>query len=275
MIRCITALIFFINTATTSVAQIAPDFTFTDINGVTHNLQHALDQNYIVLVEMFFSDCGPCITAAEELQDIHEDYAGKNVLVWAISDIDDDERILQFHEDMGLTFASGGTEGGGIEVFDLLCENNDFIAYPTVSIICPDGSLTWDIYPYSLGAPEWRMAIDKCGVEDAYPYEPFGSVTAEISHDIQKTELKISPNPANDFINIQLAEGDDARIIEVEIYDATGRFLKKIIRHPVKSIGLNLTIDTSDLEDGFYYLKMGKEGGVEGISRFVKVTESY
>ncbi|MFT4761053.1 MAG: hypothetical protein ACI9XO_001876 [Paraglaciecola sp.] len=50
MIRFIVSLAILINFATTYVAQTAPDFTFTDINGTIHNLQHALDQDYIVLV---------------------------------------------------------------------------------------------------------------------------------------------------------------------------------------------------------------------------------
>lgn len=269
MIRFIVSLTIFINFAITSIAQTAPDFTFTDINGTVHNLQHALDQNYIVVVEFFFADCGPCITAATELQDIHEDYADKNVLVWAISDIDDNDRILQFHEEMELDFISGGVEGGGVDVINLLCETNDFIAYPTVSFICPDGELTWDIYPYSLGAPEWRMAIEKCGIEDVELYQPFGNIATDVSRfSAQKTDIQISPNPASDFINIELEE-DNTATTEITIHNATGQFVKKIIQNPLKSSRPELTIPTGNMANGIYHIQVKIDNQIIGTSRFI------
>jgi hypothetical protein len=51
---------------------------------------------------------------------------------------------------MGLDFVGGGINSSGYDIINLFTQTNDFIAYPTVPIICPDGDLTWDIYPYSL-----------------------------------------------------------------------------------------------------------------------------
>lgn len=270
MFRFIAILVILCQSYLPSSGQIAPDFTFTDINGTVHNLQHALDQNYTILVEFFFADCGPCITAAAELQDIHEDYVGKNVLVWAISDIDDDERIELFHEEMGLGFISGGVEGGGVEILDQFAQNNQFIAYPTVAVICPNGELTWDIYPYSLGAPEWRTAIEKCGVEDAAPYEPYGNLTAAIEVPLdKKMAITLAPNPATDFVKVMIAEANSSAVIEVGIYSAVGQFLKTVKQLPMKSSQSEMLISTTDLENGVYFLKIKMEEQREDVLKLI------
>ncbi|MBK9193545.1 MAG: redoxin domain-containing protein [Flavobacteriales bacterium] len=40
--------------------SICPDFTGTDLNGVTHNLYDYLDQGYTVVVDVSATWCGPC-----------------------------------------------------------------------------------------------------------------------------------------------------------------------------------------------------------------------
>lgn len=257
MIRFIAALILSLTSFNLSIAQIAPDFTFTDVNGEVHNLQHALDQNYIVLVELFFADCGPCIVAATELQSIYEDYEGKNVLVWAISDIDDNERILQFQNEMGLEHTFGGIEGGGAEVFNELTSSNTFIAYPTVAVICPDGELTWDIFPYSEGAPEWRMEIEKCGVEAALPYEPYGSI-ATAANSLQQSEstLSLSPNPTNDFVKLSMNQKSLSGKLTVAVYNSFGQFLSLKEFAPHKNSNQEFLISTQDWHSGVYFLKV-------------------
>lgn len=270
MFRFIVILFIAFSTYLPSSGQVAPDFTFTDIDGTVHNLQHALDQNYIILLEFFFSDCGPCITAATELQDIHEDYADKNVLVWAISDIDDDARILQFHEEMGLEYISGGVEGGGLEVFNSFTSINNFVAYPTIAVICPNSELTWDIYPYSLGAPEWRTAIEKCGVETVEAYEPYGSLTADIDRfSKEKIVTSIAPNPASDFVKIILENVDDWAEMEVNIYNAVGQFVKKIKQSPSRSRQQEMVISVKDLERGVYFLEMKVDGEKKEVLKLV------
>ena len=40
--------------------SVAPDFTLTDINGVTHNLYTYLDNGYTVFIDLYAVWCGPC-----------------------------------------------------------------------------------------------------------------------------------------------------------------------------------------------------------------------
>lgn len=46
--------------------SVAPDFTITDMNGVSHNLYTYLDQGYTVILDMYATWCGPCWVYAQK-----------------------------------------------------------------------------------------------------------------------------------------------------------------------------------------------------------------
>ena len=245
-------------------AQTALDFTITDYKGVSHNLQHALDQGFIVVLEFFFADCGPCINAAQELQAIHEDYENKNVLIWAISDIDDDSRLWDYEYELGLSFVMAGIDGGGIEVKNAYTDSFGFEAYPTIAVICPDGSMTWDIFPYSEGAPEWRNSIEACGVEEIiYEYIPFGGLTA-VKKAVENT-TSIYPNPAHDYLFIE-NQNKPLTDQHYEIYNSTGSLVRALT---VANAQPN-SIPIGDLSPGMYFIKTHQEDGSSHTQAFLK-----
>lgn len=178
-------------------AQLAPDFHFVDTEGNRHQLYHALDQDYVVLLNLFFVDCEPCREALPELRSIFEDYSEDNLLVWSLSDRDPDSLLRQYAGEVNVPFILSGTDGMAEEAIDLLTDDFPFFGFPTIAVICPDRSISWDIWPYSPGAPEWRAPIESCGLQESLPpYQPLEpSNTTELQ--AQAASLHLFPNPAH------------------------------------------------------------------------------
>lgn len=241
-------------------AQQALDFTFTDTKGDTHNLQHALDQGYIVVMDFFFVNCPPCQGSAPELASIAADYtdAGKNVILWSMSDRDSNEAIEGFEEQFGLTFPAGGVEGAADDVIDLYASNFNFTGFPTLSFVCPDGSITWDIWPYSAGAPEWRSAIDACGVVDAAPYEPMNSTRVEEVAAL--TSLLVSPNPTSGISTLKLDLANTSTL-NIGLYNAQGAKVQQVFAGQLLSGQHNMNVDLSELPAGAYWVRLQNEQG--------------
>ncbi|HMQ50409.1 MAG TPA: redoxin domain-containing protein [Saprospiraceae bacterium] len=243
----------------------APDFSFTDINGETHHLQHALDQGFIVVIDFFFVDCGPCQISAPEMQAIHEDYEGKNVVIWSISDRDSDAYIENYKSNAGLTYISAGIQGGGASVIDMYANQFNFLGFPTVSVICPDGSINWDIWPYSAGAPQWRNAINNCGVHNSAPYQ---SVTASGVADFEVLEkMRFMPNPSTGYgtLDIHLQEASSFRL---DVLSIEGKVLKTLFEGQMGAGTQRLDIDLSDLPNGIYFLR-AQDGAKVKMERLV------
>jgi thiol-disulfide isomerase/thioredoxin len=244
-------------------AQNAPDFTFTDTEGVSHNLQERLDAGFIIVLDFFYVNCPPCVDTGIELEAIHNDYQGKNVEVWSISPYDSIPAIQEFQENHNFTYIAGGIEGGGWDIIEIYVDSLGLQYYPTISVICPNGDLTWDIWPYtSNGAPEWRGPIEACGVYDI-------NITAATEDFISKYPSSLFPNPAEDLINVEFYT-ENAKDVLVEIYDITGR---KLIQQSiaVNNAGQqNEQISVASLFSGNYVLRLSTEGKSLSILPFQK-----
>lgn len=241
-------------------AQQALDFTFTDTHGDTHNLQHALDQGYIVVMDFFFVNCGPCQQSSPELVSITEDYTGqgKNVILWSMSDRDADAAIIGFEEQFGFTSPAGGVNGGADDVVNLYASNFNFTGFPTVSVVCPDGSITWDIWPYTTGASEWRGVIDACGVIDAAPYEPMSTTNVEAITAINS--MVVSPNPAADksVLNLNLS---NTSTLEIALFNAQGAKVQQVFAGQLLTGQHTIEVDMANLPAGAYWVRLQNEQG--------------
>lgn len=239
-------------------AQTAPDFTFTDIHGETHNLNHALEQGYIVMIDFFFVDCPPCQQTAPEIQAIHEDYAGKNVIIWSISDRDADAYIASYKDGAGLTYVAGGPNGGGDDVIDLYAANFQFLGFPTFSVVCPDGGITWDVWPLTVNAGNLREAIDACVVSDADPYVPFATTRTREIASLQSVTLAPNPIAAEGQLRLKLAEGS---FLSVDVLNAQGQQLERLFRGQLASGTHSLPVDLGAFASGVYWLRLQDEMG--------------
>ncbi|MCP4054311.1 MAG: T9SS type A sorting domain-containing protein [Mesoflavibacter sp.] len=68
-------------------------------------------------------------------------------------------------------------------------------------------------------------------------------------NDVNTFDYTIYPNPAIDFVNIKTGGGNNNSIDRIEIYDATGKFVK--VYNEIQ----NNRISISQLEEGIYFLK--------------------
>lgn len=150
------AVTAFISTAWAQLpnGSTAPDFTMTDINGESHNLQSYLDQGMSVILNFSAVWCGPCFAYKEEgvLNDIYNAFGPNGT---------GDIMVLSFEtqDDLGIEALNGegpGTVGDFVSGVNYPIIDNASNLYwssymqagaesgpvPLIYTICPDGILT-------------------------------------------------------------------------------------------------------------------------------------
>ncbi|MGJ3240227.1 MAG: TlpA family protein disulfide reductase [Anaerolineae bacterium] len=87
----------------------APQFEVVSYDGDTYTLNDLRGQ--IVIVNMWASWCGPCHEEADDLQQIHEDYASEGVLMLGVNWLDIDSEALDFIDYYGITYPNAPDMG--------------------------------------------------------------------------------------------------------------------------------------------------------------------
>lgn len=90
--------------------------------------------------------------------------------------------------------------------------------------------------------------------------DSFGVFT--VSAEIDKTKIKIYPNPAKEVLTIS----GISDIISLEVYNIYGQFIHKELNSTQNSLNLNIT----HFEPGLYFLKMTDKARNEVVGKFVK-----
>ena len=176
-----------------SNGSIAPDFTFTDIAGVSHNLYSYLNQGKYVAIDASATWCQPCWNYhnTKVFDSLYQSFDSPGTQEWKLFFIEVDGNT-GMDDLQGLTSASQGdwlagtdytviNPPGGTELSDF--KNGFNIGfYPTFYLICPDKRV------YHLGGSPlkgvWTGTTDSCATTSV------GILEAGIS-------VAITPVPAN------------------------------------------------------------------------------
>lgn len=89
--------------ASLGLGDIMYDFTVTDNAGVSTTLSEVLKEKKMVLLNFFYTTCGPCVTEFPYMQEAYEAYQEK-VGIIALDPMDDAAAVEAFKGSMGLTF---------------------------------------------------------------------------------------------------------------------------------------------------------------------------
>lgn len=219
----------------------AVDFTATDINGQTHNLFSYLNAGKYVLIDFFYTTCGPCQQTAPKVQGAYEHFGcnSSNVIFLSIDQGDNNSQVTQFDNTYGIHCPSiSGVEGGGTAI------NSTYgiTAFPTVILIAPNKNIIeQDIWPISDAA----FLISKITTHGGIPAACVNGV-----NDLKNNKIiSVYPNPANDYIKIDCSS-EDLKSLNVQIYNVLGELVFES-----KS---NDLIQVKNLNNGSYFVKVFK-----------------
>ena len=182
----------------------AVDFTVTDVHGITHNLFNYLDDGKHVIIDFFFTTCGPCISSVPTLNQAYTDYGCNtgDVIFLSIDNGDSDPAVLQYENDYGgLLPSASGNDGGGNAVISAY----GISAYPTVILIHPDRTiLEQDIFPVSnitTALPNAGLNMASCAVTPTWDCTDSLEVTDVIIDNANLTMNIAIYNGYNYFLN--------------------------------------------------------------------------
>ena len=231
----------------------AVDFTVITVHGDTINLFDILDNGQHVLVDFFFTTCGPCIASVPDLNILYNDYGCNtgDVFMVSIDNGDTDQEVLNYELQHGAQLpAASGIEGGGNAVITAY----GITAYPTIILIAPNRQIIeQDIWPFSaaIGAAAFLSA----GINNA------ACPAVGIEESDVFTELIAYPNPVSEQLNIGF-ELIDNSVVQFEILDASGKLVQSEMSRLYTAGQHTEYVNTSDIATGMYFLNVLVDGKV-------------
>ena len=178
----------------------AVDFTATDVHGTEVHLFDILDGGQYVLIDFFFTTCGPCQQATPKVVESY--YAmGCNmhdVFYMEIATGDSDAACLNWVNTYGVEYPtiSGAAGGTGI------CNQYQIPAYPTLIVIAPDHSIViQDLWPIN-NAQTIITTLEGLGLQqhdcNTPSYDPQVSISID---NVTATEVSVTFTPNEDCVS--------------------------------------------------------------------------
>ena len=194
----------------------APDFTVTTSDGQARKLYHDyVNQQKVVVLEVFFTTCPPCATHAPYLQALYQSvlaaHPGKvEFMLLSDKSADTNPVVAAYLNSKGLTMPAAGADGGSLAAVQPY-KNGAFGLFqgtPIFVVIAPGtGEVFYDIRGNS---PEETMGLISQKISDLLP--------------VQDCFLKsYFDNPVDDVqINVATAGGFDTSFVASGTYSLAG-----------------------------------------------------
>lgn len=189
------------------------DFTATDCHGTEVHLFDILDGGQAVLIDFFFTSCGPCQQATPKIVESY--YAmGCNmhdVYYMEISDRDNNTTCQNWVTNYGVEYPTIGSNGGG----GAITNQYGISAWPTVILIMPNRQIViQDLWPIS-NAQTVITALEQHGLQqhdcNAITYDPQVSITVD---QVLETEVTATFTPNEDCASYAYTIATEAEIQE-------------------------------------------------------------
>lgn len=231
-----------------AVGSTAPNWTVTDVHGHTHTLYDITAGGQAVLIDFFFTTCGPCQATAPIITRFYQKYGCNegDIYVISIDSGDTDAEVLAYeatYPGSNSNPSASGIDGGG----DAVVSAYGPVAYPTVCLIGTDNKLkNIDIWPIGSIA-DIENAVSAAGITINQMDCALGLENSTA------IEYSIYPNPSQGELKIKLNAAFNSG--SVSIIDLAG---KVVLNESIS--GLNgsdeLILDLSGLENGHYSISL-------------------
>lgn len=246
-------------TAKAQVGSTAPDFTATDTHGETHTLYDYLEDGKVVVLDFFFTTCGPCQFYSPQVNLAYEKYGCNtaDVIFMAIDWGDTNAEVIAYDEEYQIEYPSiSGTEGGGNAIVNAY----NVTGFPTFFVIDSTKKIIDQIDPPTLQVFDFRFA--------QHGISPAECAVTSVSGLFSEAGISLFPNPVDGGrLNVSLP-ATFSEVFDLRIYDSLGKLADQ---KQLTAVGGNLVIDVDVLNAGIYFLKIeSRENGKVYSGIFVK-----
>ncbi len=230
--------------ASAQIGNPAPDFTATDTHGETHTLYDYLEEGKVVVLDFFYTTCGPCQFYSPQVNLAYEKYGCNtaDVIFMSIDWGDTDAEVLAYDEEYQIEYPSiSGIDGGGNTIVNLY----DVSGFPTFYVIDSSKTIIDQIDPPTLQVFDFRF--------EQHGIFPTACNTSSVSESVLNKQLQLFPNPISfgDLI-VEFSEKLSGKA-NIEIFDLFGKMVKKAT---VDLDGITHLISVDQLSSGTYLIKM-------------------
>jgi len=236
-----------------TVGETVDDFTITDVHGQTHNLSSIAASGKWIILDFFFTTCGPCQIAVPYFSQLHQKYGCNAGDLYCISvdNGDTDAEVIDFET----TYAAvggfspapsvSGIEGGG----NAVVSNFGVNAFPTFCLIGSDMKMKdVDIWPVS-SVGQFEAAFAALGFSPAVM-----NCLASLDDLSTNASMNIFPNPAKNATTIQISLNSNSEVV-ANVYNMVGAIVAT-----EKFIGISgdnqWVLNTNNFENGLYILSL-------------------